>query len=52
MDVQVNDWMDILCPQPVKTSENLSNPVQADYYLELFNVTAEHYKHCATTGRK
>ena len=48
IEVCINDWMDILCPH--KTSFNRSSLDIAGYYLELYNVTAEHYKQCVVTG--
>ena len=48
MEVKVNDWMDILCPQI--TDVRSSSIVRASFYIEVFNVTAQHYKHCAVAG--
>ena len=49
LEVKVNDWMDILCPH--KSSFNRSAQDSHNLYLEVYNVSAAHYKHCAVTGR-
>ncbi|XP_076810128.1 ephrin-A1-like [Clavelina lepadiformis] len=50
IDVRINDWMDILCPH--KANYNSSSRDTSLLYLELFNVSAEQYKHCGVLGQR
>nr|XP_039255814.1 ephrin-A1-like [Styela clava] len=47
--VEINDWMDLLCPYTV-TRDSIWRSNERESFLHLYNVTKEAYMNCDTRG--
>jgi len=51
LEVDINDWMDILCPHKANYDRASNSNKQDLLYLELYNVTKEQYQHCSAHSK-